>query len=102
MCFAQISFEFGETRHPVLEQVKLPRRDEIEENLFRQPAVADRGRQGFRHRMAAARAALQRVPPPLEPDHADVRIAHLTADAGDLGVEGIERQEMRALLIGGQ
>ena len=51
--------------------------------------------QGGRDRMAAA-AGGQRVAPPLQADFAEHRIADRVADARDLGVEGVEREEMLA------
>ena len=54
MGFAEIGLEFGEARHPVLEQVELARGDEIEERLLRQAARGDGGEQRLGHRMAAA------------------------------------------------
>ena len=49
-----------------------------------------------RHRVAAAIAVQDRIAPPLQADLAERRLADRVADARDLGVEGVQREEMRA------
>ena len=100
---AQIGLEFGEARHAVLVEVEFMRGDEIEQRLLRQAALRRWRRPalpppGGRRRCRID--ALDGVAPPLQADEADVGLAHRVADPQHLGVEGIERQEMRALVIG--
>ena len=61
--------------------------------------VVQRGRDRVRRRLAGP-LAVEHIAPPLQPDLARHRLAHAVAHAGDLGIEGVEREQRTALLGG--
>ena len=87
-----------------MEQVKFMRGDEIDQRLLRQTAFGDGVRQRLGHRVAGQRIAgmdgLDGVAPPLQADHPETGLAHRVAHLEDLGIEGIEGEEMGALVVG--
>ena len=91
---AGIAFEVVQARHRVVVEIEDARLEEIVEGAERQPELGDRFGERARDRMAAA-IATERVAPPLQADLAERRLAHAVADARDLGVEGVEREEVR-------
>ena len=73
--------------------------DQPRQPLDRQIPVADRQQQFRRHRIAldtAMAGAGEHVGPPLQADFARQRLAHLVADAGNLDIEGIQREQAAA------
>ena len=73
---------------------------EQRQRLDRQVEITDRAEQLRRHRIALGAAmdmAGEHVGPPLQADFAGQGLAHLVADADDLDIEGIERQQRAAL-----
>ncbi|MNY28881.1 hypothetical protein D3C86_1628850 [compost metagenome] len=92
--FASITFQ----RIAILEQVVIeiedPRLDHVGQNRARQTILFDRCQKRCSHRVGLAvtvRIAIDKVAPPLHAHFAGQRLTHGIADAGDFGVEGIER-----------
>ena len=95
-----IALEIGERRHRVVVEVEGAGVDEVDEGLPGQPEAHDRVVEGGGDGIAAdvaARLALQRVAPPLQPYLAEGGFRDAVADARDLEAEGVEREQERAL-----
>ena len=98
---AAIALEVVQARHRIVVEIEDPGIDQVDQRLPRQAELDDGVVERRRHGIGphiAPRLALQGVAPPLQADLADDRLAHGLANAGDLEVEGIEREEMRPLV----
>ena len=74
--------------------------DQARQRLDRQAEIADHLQQFGRDRIAldfAMARAFQHVGPPLQPDFARQRLAHLVAHARYLDIEGVNGQQRAAL-----
>ncbi len=102
---AAIALEVVQGRDRIVVEVEHPCVDEVDERLPRQTEGHDRVVQSRRDRVGAhvaARLALQRVAPPLQPDLAEHGLANGIAHAGDLEAEGVKGEEIWALVGRGE
>lgn len=98
--FASIPFECIAIFGSIIVKVENPGLEHIEKWLYGQTVRRNSPGQGCGKRVrhaVAPRIPLQHITPPLQADFTRQGIPHQITDAGDLGVESIERSQIRPL-----